>query len=63
MALSEARKKANAKWDKENMQNLTCKVKKEEAAKFKEYCNLQGKTANTVLREYVYSCIGEDKSI
>lgn len=59
MAISEARKKANAKWDKENMTTLGCKVKKEEAVAFKEYAKAQGKTANTVLKEYVLECIDE----
>ena len=61
MALSESRKKANAKWDKENMITLGCRVKREEAAAFKEYAKEQGKTANTVLKEYVYECIDKEK--
>ena len=61
MPLSEARKKANAKWDKDNMTTLGCKVKKAEAAAFKQYAKEQGKTANTVLKEYVMECIKEEK--
>ncbi len=60
MPVSEAKKKANAKWDSENMATLACKMKKEQAEKFKKYCKIQGKTSNTVLREYVLSCIGEE---
>lgn len=59
MTLSEARKRANAKWDGENMTTLGCKVKKDQAEKFKAYCADQGKTANNVLKEYVLECIGE----
>ena len=59
MALSDAKKKANAKWDKGNMTTLGCKVKKEEAAAFKEYASERGKTSNTVLKEYVLQCIDE----
>ena len=59
MTLSEARKRANAKWDGENMATLGCKVKKDQAEKFKAYCSDQGKTANTVLKDYVLECIGE----
>ena len=59
MALSDAKKKANAKWDKENMTTLGCKVKKEEAAAFKGYASERGKTSNTVLKEYVLQCIDE----
>lgn len=61
MAISEAKKKANAKWDSENMSTLSCKVKKTQAEKFKGYCGECGKTSNAILREYVLSCIGEDE--
>lgn len=57
MAPSEAQKKASAKYQKENIASLACRVKKEQAEKFKEYCEAQGKTSNAVLREYVLSCI------
>ena len=60
MAISEARKAANSKWDKEHMATLGCKVKKEEAEAFKAYAKEQDKTANTVLKEYVYKCIKRD---
>lgn len=59
MAPSEAQKKASLKWDKENMSTIGCKVKKDQAEKFKAYCIEQGKTSNAVLREYVLDCIGE----
>ncbi|MEE0265113.1 MAG: hypothetical protein UD936_05750 [Acutalibacteraceae bacterium] len=59
MALSEKKKQSNAKWDKENMATLGCKVKKEEAETFKEYANSKGKTANGVLKEYVLKCNDE----
>lgn len=59
MAVSDAKKKANAKWDGENMATLACKVKKDHADKFKAYCSEIGKTSNAVLRECVLSCIGE----
>lgn len=61
MTISEAQKKSRNKWDKENMTTLGCKVKKAEAEAFKEYAAGQGKTANTVLKEYVIQCIGKDK--
>ena len=60
MATSEAQKKAAAKYHKENISSLACRVKKEQADKFKVYCKCIGKTSNAVLREYVLSCIGED---
>lgn len=61
MALSDARKKANAKWDSAHMATLGCKIKKTQAEKFKAYCESIGKTSNTVLREYVLSCISDEE--
>ena len=57
MALSEARKRASNKYNLEHMATLGCKVKKSEANAFKKYCLGQGKTTNTVLKEYVLECI------
>ena len=59
MQVSEAKKKANAKWDNENMSTIACKMKKNQAERFKSYCIANGKTSNAVLREYVLLCIGE----
>ena len=59
LAVSEAKKKANAKWDAENMATLACKVKRTQAAAFKAYCTERGQTSNTALKDYVLSCIGE----
>lgn len=59
MSPSEAQKKASAKYHKENIASLACRVKKEQAEKFKAYCEAQGKTSNAVLREFVMSCIDE----
>ena len=61
MAPSEAQKKASAKYQKENIASLACRVKKEQADKFKAYCEAQGKTPNAVLREYVLSCINDSE--
>ena len=60
MAPSEAQKKASAKYQKENIASLACRVKKEQAEKFKAYCSNKGKTSNAVLREYVLCCIAEE---
>ena len=37
-------------------------MKKEQAEKFKAYCEAQGKTSNAVLREYVLECIAENET-
>lgn len=57
---SDAQKKASANYQREHIASLACRVKKEEAELFKEYCKKQGKTSNAVLRDYVLSCIGKD---
>ncbi|MDD6490201.1 MAG: hypothetical protein PUG48_10415 [Clostridia bacterium] len=57
MTVPKSKRMANDKWDKENMTTLGCKVKKTEATAFKKYAAEQGKTANTVLKEYVIDCI------
>ena len=59
MAVAESRKRANVKWDAENMTTLGCRVKKEQADRFKAYCSEIGKTSNAVLRDYDLDCIGE----
>ena len=53
----DAKKKANAKWNSENMATLACKVKKDHADRFKAYCAEIGKTSNAVLRDCVLSCV------
>lgn len=58
---TEAQRKAAAKYHKENIASLACRVKKEQAEKFKAYCEGEGKTSNAVLREYVLNCIGENE--
>ena len=49
--VTEARKRANAKWDKENMTILGCRVKKDYAARFRAACVAAGTTPNAVLKQ------------
>lgn len=51
--LTDARKRATAKWNKENLITLSCKVKKDLAVEFRGYCKEQNTTANAVLQAYV----------
>ena len=57
-----AQRKANAKYHKENIASLACRVKKEQAEQFKQYCESQGKTVNSVLRDFVLEHIAEKYS-
>ena len=41
------------------MTTLGCKIKRDQAAAFKAYCENQGSTSNTVLKDFVLECIGE----
>lgn len=63
MPVSEAQKRASLKYDKEHMTTLGCKVKKTEAAAFKDYASQRGKTSNTMLKEYVIGCISSDETV
>lgn len=57
MAISEKKKASNNKWDKANMSVLACKVPKEKAEEFRDYCAEQGKSVHAVLLEYVNHCL------
>lgn len=58
MAVSESQKASNARWDREHMFTLGCRIRKEQAAAFKAVCADAGITANTALKNYVMQCIG-----
>ncbi len=62
MSPSDAQKKAAAKYHRENIASLACRVRKEQAEKFKAYCEARGKTSNAVLREYVLECIADGEA-
>lgn len=58
---TEAQKRASAKYHKENIASLACRVRKEDAELFRAYCESQGKKVNAVLREFVMECIRPDR--
>ena len=51
MAVSDAKRKSNEKWDRENMAYQTVKVRMELLEQFKAACAERGDRVNTVLRE------------
>lgn len=57
MSVNDARKRANAKWDKENMTTLGCRVTKTKAAQFKQACQQLGTVPNAVLLQAVEQTI------
>ena len=58
--VSDIQKRARNKWDAANMAVLGCKVKKEQAERFKQHAAQQGTTANNLLKGFVLSSIGEN---
>lgn len=61
MPKTPAQARANAKWDKSNMKNVICKIKKEYADEFEQYATDRGTTRNALIREFIYSCIGVEE--
>lgn len=61
MAISEKKKATNARWDKDNMATVGCKLRKEQAESFRAYAQSQGKTSNALLKEYILTCIEKSK--
>ena len=60
MAISEAHRRGNNKWDAANMKTAACKLTKSEHAAFKAYAEARGKTVSGLLLEYVRGCIADD---
>ena len=61
MALTDAKKRATNKWDAANMTVLGCKVRKDDAERFKAACKEQGTTVNAVFREAMIAFMDADK--
>lgn len=51
MAVSEAKKASNARWDADNMAYQTVKVRRQLLEDFRVACAARGDKVNTVLRE------------
>lgn len=63
MAMSEAKKKANKKYDRENMAYQSVCVRKELLAEFKSLCQANGDRVNTILREAMEKYVEEHRPI
>lgn len=59
MAISEAKKASNARWDAKNMAYQTVKVSKPLLDDFKAACASRGDRVNTVLREAMERYVSE----
>lgn len=61
MALPESRKRANKAWDAEHMGTVACRLRKKDIEEFKKYAEENGTTANALIRDFVYKCIGKEQ--
>lgn len=59
MPVSEAKKRSNAKYDREHMTILGCKVRKEFAAKVKEKAKEKGTNVNAILLKAIKEFMAE----
>ena len=59
MALSEAKRASNSKWDAKNMAYQTVKVSKPLLERFRAACSVRGDRVNTVLREAMEHYVSE----
>lgn len=57
--VSASQKAASAKWTKEHMVTIGCKVTKDKAQRFKNACYKQGTTPNAVLLKRISEYIEE----
>lgn len=53
MPISDAKRRANGKWDAENMIKVGCKVTRSVHDQFKKACEAQGDTMHSVLRNCI----------
>ena len=60
MPPTEAQRQANKRYQAAHIASLACRVKVEQAEKFKAYCRKKGRTVNAELTEYVKSCIDDE---
>lgn len=61
MPLSEAKRKANNKWDAENMEKLGVKVRKTYGAAVRAKAAREGTTVNAILKSALDEFLGPDK--
>ncbi len=53
MAVSDAKRRANDKWDKENMKNISCRLRRDVAEEFQVIASRNGTTPNALIRGWI----------
>lgn len=61
MPISAAKRKANNKWDAENMTNLSIKIRRSYADKIKEKCKIAGTTPGAIMRKAIDDFMEDNK--
>ena len=61
--VSEAKKRANNRYDLANYTVVGCKVRKEIADQFREECKKQGTSPNAVFRDAIYDFMKESAGV
>ena len=61
MPMSEARKRANKKWDEKNIRTVTARIRKETAEQLKEYAEQHGTTVNRILSDYIKELLSSEE--
>ena len=59
MPVSDAKKKSNAKWDKENMTNLAIRIRKTYADRVRAACRAAGTTPAAIMRKAIDDFVNE----
>lgn len=59
--LTDAKRRANNKWDSKNMSVISCKLKREIAESFKAAAKANGTTPNELIRGWIAGYLEEHK--
>ena len=55
--VSEKRKAANRKWDLENMRSVSCRLRREDAELFRQYCTENNTTPGAYLKDHIHNIL------
>ena len=50
-------------WDRENMRTVSCRLRREDAEKFKLYAQYMNTTPHALLAEYVHKCLALGENV
>ena len=60
MPLRESQKRANAKWNKENLKTISTKVSKPFADAFLALCQEKNESVHSVIKSFVMDCLSKN---